>query len=102
MRERWSRDGRREAALRIAASYVLLALQHFDDSVDGATVMRIVGASLTAPVTGGANNIIGLIIVGIALYEAWKLTRAITIAGPFRVVAAAPPPAGPPPVGPSP
>jgi hypothetical protein len=25
MRERWSRDGRREAALRIAASYVLLA-----------------------------------------------------------------------------
>jgi hypothetical protein len=42
------------------------------------------------------KNVIGLVIVGIGLYEAWKLNKRVPleITGPFRV-GAAPPPAGP-------
>jgi len=39
------------------------------------------------PIFAGFSNIIGLIIIGIAVFEAWKLNRRVVlnIAGPFRV-----------------
>lgn len=42
------------------------------------------------PFLGGVSNIIGLVIIGIALYEAWKINKraALQIAGPFKVGAA--------------
>lgn len=47
-----------------------------------------------APFLGGFENIIGILIIGIALYEAWKLNRRVPlqIGGPYRVGAAAPAP----------
>jgi hypothetical protein len=44
------------------------------------------------PIFAGFSNIIGLIIIGIAVFEAWKLNRrvALTITGPFRVAGRAP------------
>ena len=49
-----------------------------------------------APFLGGAQGVIGLFIIGIGLYEAWKINRRmpLVITGPFRVGAApAPAPA---------
>lgn len=45
-----------------------------------------------APFLGGLQNIIGIVIIGIGLYEAWKLNRRrqFEITGPHRVVTAAP------------
>jgi len=46
------------------------------------------------PILAGIGNIIGLFIIGIALYEAWRLNKAIPlrITGPYQVSA---PPAAP-------
>ncbi len=63
----------------------------------------LVGLLLVAPFLGGFQNIMGLIIIGIALYEAFKLNRrvALEIGGPFKVgslpgsAAAVPPPVTP-------
>jgi hypothetical protein len=40
-----------------------------------------------APLLAGASNIIGLLIIGIAVFEAWKLNKRVPldITGPFRV-----------------
>jgi hypothetical protein len=61
----------------------------------------VLGQVFTESFTSG--NIMGLIIIGIGLYEAWKINRRIPLSGPFRfgpapapIIAApggAPPPA---------
>jgi hypothetical protein len=40
-----------------------------------------------APFLGGAQSILGLMIIGFALWEAWKINRApdLKVTGPFRV-----------------
>ena len=40
--------------------------------------------ALAMPFLAGADNFMGWIIIGIALYEAWKLNRRVPISGPFR------------------
>ena len=56
----------------------------------------IVGIAAAAPFLGGASNIIGLLIIGFALWEAWKVNRGmkVVINGPFRIGAVAPPAPG--------
>jgi hypothetical protein len=56
-------------------------------------VAVVLGISLAAPFLGGAQNIIGLLIIGFALWEAWKFNRprSLIITGPYQVGA---PPAG--------
>ena len=46
---------------------------------------------MVAPFLGGFENIIGIIIIGIGLYEAWKLNRRVelTISGPHALASAA-------------
>jgi hypothetical protein len=53
--------------------------------------------ALAAPVLGGIRNIIGLVIIGIGLWEAWKFNRLVEVkfTGPFSV-STAPPLAGTP------
>jgi hypothetical protein len=48
-------------------------------------VVMVFGLAFAAPFLAGAKNIIGLLIIGIALYEAWKINRKVPIAGPFRI-----------------
>jgi hypothetical protein len=61
----------------------------------------IFGIAFAAPFLSGVSNIMGIIIIGIALYEAWKLNKRVAVTGPFRfgaepgVAAAAPPPPAP-------
>lgn len=51
----------------------------------------ILGLALAAPFMGGTSNIMGIIIIGIGLYEAWKINRRIPLSGPFRFGPAAAP-----------
>ena len=51
----------------------------------------IFGLAFAAPFMSGASNIMGIIIIGIGLYEAWKLNRRIPLSGPFRFGPAAKP-----------
>ncbi|HMJ11726.1 MAG TPA: hypothetical protein VK524_09960 [Polyangiaceae bacterium] len=43
-----------------------------------------IALSYAAPFLSGFENIIGLLIIGFALYEAWKLNRRVPIQGPYR------------------
>ena len=43
------------------------------------------GLAFAAPFFGGTQNIMGIVIIGIALYEAWKINRRMTLAGPYLV-----------------
>jgi hypothetical protein len=40
-----------------------------------------------APILAGFENIIGMLIIGFALYEAWKINKRVKveITGPFQV-----------------
>jgi hypothetical protein len=50
--------------------------------------------ALAAPVLGGFRNILGIVILGIGLWEAWKFNRqaVVKFTGPFAVAAAQPTP----------
>lgn len=54
-------------------------------------VLLLFVISCAIPFLAGIKNIMGIIIIGIALYEAWKINKKapIPIAGPFRVGAGA-------------
>jgi hypothetical protein len=47
----------------------------------------VFGIAFAAPFLGGVSNIMGIIIIGVALYEAWKLNRRVPVTGPFRFAA---------------
>lgn len=49
----------------------------------------VIGLSYASPFLSGMKNILGLIIIGFALYEAWKLNRRMPIPGPYRTGPAA-------------
>lgn len=50
-------------------------------------VALVAGISLAAPFLAGFQNIIGLLIIGFALFQAWKMNRArnIPITGPYQL-----------------
>lgn len=47
----------------------------------------LLALAMAAPFLAGAENLIGLVIIGIALYEAWKLNVRVNteVTGPFRL-----------------
>jgi hypothetical protein len=47
----------------------------------------VLGIAAAAPFLAGASNFMGWLIIGIALYEAWKINRrgSLTITGPFQL-----------------
>jgi hypothetical protein len=60
-----------------------------------AGLLIMIGVVFAIPFLGGAQNLIGLLIIGFALYEAWKLNKKalVTVAGPFKVGSAGSSPA---------
>jgi hypothetical protein len=52
----------------------------------------LLALAYASPFLGGVQNIMGLIIIGIGLYEAWKFTRAVplNVLGPFPVESSSP------------
>lgn len=71
--------------LAIAASYVPMVLAPSDEAPPLAAAILVSLAIPVLQVTEG--GIIGLLIVGFALYEAWKINKrqTLTFAGPFRL-----------------
>jgi hypothetical protein len=51
-------------------------------------LLLIFGIALASPFLGGFSNIMGIIIIGIALYEAWKLNKRVVVSGPYQMSAA--------------
>lgn len=53
----------------------------------GAGMLFLFAFAMALPFLGGLQNIMGLVIIGIGLYEAWKLNRRapLTVSGPYRV-----------------
>jgi hypothetical protein len=51
----------------------------------GAGALVLMAAMI--PILAGFSNIIGIVIIGIAVFEAWKLNRRVklTVTGPYRV-----------------
>jgi hypothetical protein len=87
----------------IVSSYVPTIIRQLSELSAERGPLTVFGLAFQAPFLGGANNLIGLVIIAIGLYEAWKLNRRIPIAGPFRVGSAGgPPPVAPSPAGPAP
>ena len=60
----------------------------------GLVTVLVFALAFAAPFLGGIQNILGIVIIGIGLYEAWKINRRseLDISGPFRLGAAAPSP----------
>jgi hypothetical protein len=101
--------GRRYQILALAFTYAAIALSSLPDLLEAlrqraesnafsappspAGVLwgwtLLLGIALASPFLQGTENIIGLFIIGIGLYEAWKFTRAVPlqVLGPFSVAA---------------
>ena len=103
--------GKRYQVLAIALTYAAIALASLPDLLQaiahsdakdsaasaapslGAFIwacLLLVGIALASPFLQGTENIIGIFIIGIGLYEAWKFTRpvAVEILGPFSLTTA--------------
>lgn len=105
--------GKRYQALALALTYAAIALASLPDLLEALRQQStasasaasgppslggflwgwtlLLGIALASPFLQGTDNIIGLFIIGIGLYEAWKFTRPVSVQvlGPFS--AAAPP-----------
>ena len=89
------RGGRRYQILALALtyfsitlSYGVLMIEQISRSPTPATVGLgfILPLMFAAPFLGGFSNIIGLVIIAIGLFEAWKQTRLVPFSsgGPYR------------------
>ncbi len=91
-------------------TYASIALQYVPDvwkainesqKLDGAArVVALVIAvplAFAAPFLAGFENIIGLLIIGFGVFQAWRMNArpAVAFSGPYRVAPAAPPVPGP-------
>jgi hypothetical protein len=67
----------------IVSTYIPMAMK---EGVDAPLVVMFI-VSLIAPVAAGFSNIIGMAIIGFALYQAWAMNRKLAIAftGPYQV-----------------
>jgi hypothetical protein len=82
----------------IVGSYVPLAIrtlvagqgQSVAAAADGVGILMLFGYSLAAPFLAGFRNILGLFIIGLGLYEAWRLNRRpqLVLSGPHTLKAA--------------
>jgi hypothetical protein len=56
-------------------------------------IVLLLGFLYALPFLPGVASVLGILIIGIALYEAWKLNRKVelTVTGPHRLAAAGAP-----------
>ena len=100
-----NRGGPLYQALAIVITYFGICAQYIPDIVgelrgrsdapSGLVAAIAIGVlALAYPFLAGIQNVIGILIIGFALYEAWKLNKRVPLAvsGPFRVETATPSP----------
>ena len=87
-----SARGRRDENAPVMQAGTARAVPRRDSTHLGpGTVLLGIGAlvllAAIVPIAAGFSNLIGLLIIGIAVFEAWKLNRRVrlTIAGPYRL-----------------
>jgi hypothetical protein len=103
---RWGSEGRGGLLYQLLAAFVTYAsacaalyvpegLASFEGTLTIGKVIVVFVISLVAPFLEGFSNIIGLVILGFAVYQAWIMNRKVNIevSGPFFARQAAPPPA---------
>jgi hypothetical protein len=105
------RGGRRYQALAVALTYFAIVTTYIPDILRGLSqraateaasaapapdaasfllaLLVLCAIACAAPFLAGFENIIGLLIIGFALFEAWRINKRVPldIAGPFRVAA---------------
>jgi hypothetical protein len=99
---RWGSDGRGGLPYQILAvlltycAIVAMYVPHIYQAVTAKEGLQsltigswliILKYSLMVPFYGGVENIFGLVIIGVGLYEAWKFTQRVplTITGPYQL-----------------
>jgi hypothetical protein len=78
----------------IVASYLASALREMD--MPGALdFLALIPLSYAMPFLMGFDNVIGWVIIGVSLWEAWRINRRLELAmsGPHAIAVASPPPA---------
>lgn len=89
------RGGRRFQWLAVVLSYAAIAATYAPFVLKGlgqgrlsvTEVSSLLLLALAAPVLESANSVLGIVIIGAALFVAWRLNRGseMTITGPFHV-----------------
>lgn len=76
-----------QAGTPVAATSSRTRFRHMTPGTLLLGIGALVLLAAVVPIIGGFSNIIGLIIIGIAVFEAWKLNRrvALRVTGPYRV-----------------
>lgn len=87
--------GWRQQVLAMALTYLAISVAKIPYVLDGIRQVQpephavpwvfVIGIALVSPFLAGVAGIMGLVILGIALYEAWKLNRRVPVNGPFRL-----------------
>lgn len=82
--------------MSISATYYVVLVEEFakqGQHISAAGYVLLVPFSFAVPfISAASGNVLGLLIVGFGLYEAWKFNRRpkIAITGPFEIPARAP------------
>ncbi len=84
------RGGRRYQYLALAFTYFSITISYamlIAGSGLGIGPGTLILLGLASPFLGGFSNILGLVIIAIGLYEAWKQTRPVPFSssGPYRL-----------------
>jgi hypothetical protein len=78
--------------LAVCSTYVPMILKVFEERGLSPVPVQVAWIALKLPFLRGTEGIMGLIIIGIALYEAWKVNRQLPLSvnGPLAVGAQRP------------
>ena len=71
----------------IVMTYVPFLLAEIDSQSTAEALIVVIPIAYAVPFLAGFENVIGILIIGFALYQAWKMTvkREIVWGGPFQV-----------------
>lgn len=71
----------------IVSAYVPVLLTELNNVGQKPPALFLIAVAFAAPFLGGFENVIGIVIIGIGVYEAWKINKrqAFEITGPHRV-----------------
>jgi hypothetical protein len=73
--------------LAIVSTYIPFIVEAMSADEVKANALTLLGLAVAAPFLAGFENVIGLLIIGFALYQAWQMNRQapMTINGPYAV-----------------
>ena len=74
--------------LAIVSTYIPYIAAELGSSEDAVGAVAILAIAIAAPFLAGFDNIIGLLIIAFALWQAWSMNRPvpIVVSGPFEAV----------------